>query len=248
MFALESTRLAATPSTDRKFKILVVEDDRTLREALRYNLVADGYEVAVADDGSEGLISARQDDPDVIILDLMLPTLSGIEVCKALRRDGSVVPVIILTARDSEMDRIGGLESGADDYVTKPFSMRELLARVGAQIRRMDMIKSVSLTSGDQIIDLGDLVINRGSRAVTLAGKQLDLRPREFDLLAHLAANPGRVYTRDQLLQDVWGFEYSGDTRTVDVHVRWLRLKIEKDPSKPTLLGTVRGVGYRISV
>lgn len=248
MFALESTRLTATPSTDRKFKILVVEDDRTLREALRYNLVADGYEVVVADDGSEGLISARQDDPDVIILDLMLPTLSGIEVCKALRRDGSIVPVIILTARDSEMDRIGGLESGADDYVTKPFSMRELLARVGAQIRRMDMLKSVSLTSGDQIIDLGDLVINRGSRAVTLAGKQLDLRPREFDLLAHLAANPGRVYTRDQLLQDVWGFEYSGDTRTVDVHVRWLRLKIEKDPSKPTLLGTVRGVGYRISV
>ena len=248
MFALESTRLAATPSTDRKFKVLVVEDDRTLREALRYNLVADGYDVVVADDGSEGLISARQDDPDVIILDLMLPTLSGIEVCKALRRDGSIVPVIMLTARDSEMDRIGGLESGADDYVTKPFSMRELLARVGAQIRRMDMLKSVSLTSGDQIIDLGDLVINRGSRAVTLAGKQLDLRPREFDLLAHLAANPGRVYTRDQLLQDVWGFEYSGDTRTVDVHVRWLRLKIEKDPSKPTLLGTVRGVGYRISV
>jgi DNA-binding response OmpR family regulator len=248
MFALESTRLTATQSIDRKFKILVVEDDRTLREALRYNLVADGYEVVVADDGSEGLISARQDDPDVIILDLMLPTLSGIEVCKALRRDGSIVPVIILTARDSEMDRIGGLESGADDYVTKPFSMRELLARVGAQIRRMDMIKSVALTSGDQIIDLGDLVINRGSRAVTLAGKQLDLRPREFDLLAHLAANPGRVYTRDQLLQDVWGFEYSGDTRTVDVHVRWLRLKIEKDPSKPTLLGTVRGVGYRISV
>ena len=248
MFALESTRLASTPSIDRKFKILVVEDDRTLREALRYNLVADGYEVVVADDGSEGLISARQDDPDIIILDLMLPTLSGIEVCKALRRDGSIVPVIILTARDSEMDRIGGLESGADDYVTKPFSMRELLARVGAQIRRMDMLKSVSLTSGDQIIDLGDLVINRGSRAVTLAGKQLDLRPREFDLLAHLAANPGRVYTRDQLLQDVWGFEYSGDTRTVDVHVRWLRLKIEKDPSKPTLLGTVRGVGYRISV
>ncbi len=248
MFALEFARLAATSSSDRKFKVLVVEDDRTLREALRYNLVADGYDVVVADDGSEGLVSARQDDPDVIILDLMLPTLSGIEVCKALRRDGSIVPVLMLTARDAEMDRIGGLESGADDYVTKPFSMRELLARVGAQIRRMDMLKSVSLTSGDQIIDLGDLVINRGSRAVTLGGKQLDLRPREFDLLAHLAANPGRVYTRDQLLQDVWGFEYSGDTRTVDVHVRWLRLKIEKDPSKPTLLGTVRGVGYRISV
>lgn len=233
---------------DRKFKILVVEDDRTLREALRYNLVADGFDVAVADDGSEGLIAARQDDPDVIILDLMLPTLNGIEVCKALRRDGSVVPVIMLTARDSEIDRIGGLESGADDYVTKPFSMRELIARVGAQIRRMDMLKSVSQSSVDQIIDLGDLVINRGSRLVTIEGRQLDLRPREFDLLAHLAANPGRVYTRDQLLHDVWGFEYSGDTRTVDVHVRWLRLKIEKNPSKPMLLGTVRGVGYRISV
>ncbi len=215
---------------------------------MRYNHVAVGYDVAVADDGSGGLIAARQDDPDVIILDIMLPVLNGIEVCKALRRDGSVVPVIMLTARDAEIDRIGGLESGADDYVTKPFSMRELIARVGAQIRRMDMLKSVSQSSVDQIIDLGDLVINRGSRLVTLEGKQLDLRPREFDLLAHLASNPGRVYTRDQLLQDVWGFEYSGDTRTVDVHVRWLRLKIEKDPSKPLLLGTVRGVGYRISV
>jgi DNA-binding response OmpR family regulator len=234
--------------SDRKFKILVIEDDRTLREALRYNLVAEGYEVLVADDGGVGLISARQDGPDVIVLDLMLPSLSGLEICKAIRRDGSIVPIIILTARDSELDRVGGLESGADDYVTKPFSMRELLARVGAQIRRMDMLKSVSQSTADQIIDLGNLVINRGSRGVTLDGKQLDLRPREFDLLAHLAANPGRVYTRDQLLQDVWGFEYSGDTRTVDVHVRWLRLKIEKDPSKPTLLGTVRGVGYRISV
>jgi DNA-binding response OmpR family regulator len=234
--------------SDRKFKILVIEDDRTLREALRYNLVAEGYEVLVADDGGVGLVIARQDGPDVIVLDLMLPSLSGLEICKAIRRDGSIVPIIMLTARDSELDRVGGLESGADDYVTKPFSMRELLARVGAQIRRMDMLKSVSQSTADQIIDLGNLVINRGSRGVTLDGKQLDLRPREFDLLAHLAANPGRVYTRDQLLQDVWGFEYSGDTRTVDVHVRWLRLKIEKDPSKPTLLGTVRGVGYRISV
>lgn len=240
--------MATIPSPDRKFKVLVVEDDHTLREALRYNLVADGYEVFIASDGGEGLVSARQDSPDVIVLDLMLPSLSGMEVCKALRRDGSIVPIIMLTARDSELDRVGGLESGADDYVTKPFSMRELLARVAAQIRRMAMLKSVSQSSVDQVIDLGDLVINRASRSVVLSGKSLDLRPREFDLLAHLAANPGRVYTRDQLLQDVWGFEYSGDTRTVDVHVRWLRLKIEKDPSNPTLLGTVRGVGYRISV
>ena len=229
-------------------KILVVEDDRILREALRYNLVAAGYEVVVASDGGEGLVSARQNSPDVVVLDLMLPSLSGMEVCKALRRDGSILPIIMLTARDSEIDRIGGLESGADDYVTKPFSMRELIARVTAQIRRMQMIKSISQNTTDEILDLGELVINRASRNVTLNGKSVDLRPREFDLLTHMAANPGRVYTRDQLLHDVWGFEYIGDTRTVDVHVRWLRLKIEEDPARPKILGTVRGVGYRINV
>ena len=229
-------------------KILVIEDDRILREALRYNLVAAGYEVVVASDGGEGLVSARQSSPDVVVLDLMLPSLSGMEVCKALRRDGSILPIIMLTARDSEIDRIGGLESGADDYVTKPFSMRELIARVTAQIRRMQMIKSISQNATDEILDLGELVINRASRNVTLNGKSVDLRPREFDLLTHMAANPGRVYTRDQLLQDVWGFEYIGDTRTVDVHVRWLRLKIEEDPARPKILGTVRGVGYRINV
>ena len=229
-------------------KILVVEDDRILREALRYNLVAAGYEVVVASDGGEGLVSARQSSPDVVVLDLMLPSLSGMEVCKALRRDGSILPIIMLTARDSEIDRIGGLESGADDYVTKPFSMRELIARVTAQIRRMQMIKSISQNATDEILDLGELIINRASRNVTLNGKSVDLRPREFDLLTHMAANPGRVYTRDQLLHDVWGFEYIGDTRTVDVHVRWLRLKIEEDPARPKILGTVRGVGYRINV
>ena len=229
-------------------KILVIEDDRILREALRYNLVAAGYEVVVASDGGEGLVSARQSSPDVVVLDLMLPSLSGMEVCKALRRDGSILPIIMLTARDSEIDRIGGLESGADDYVTKPFSMRELIARVTAQIRRMQMIKSISQNATDEVLDLGELVINRASRNVTLNGKSVDLRPREFDLLTHMAANPGRVYTRDQLLHDVWGFEYIGDTRTVDVHVRWLRLKIEEDPARPKILGTVRGVGYRINV
>ncbi|MDA1279519.1 MAG: response regulator transcription factor [Chloroflexi bacterium] len=245
--------MSFTPPTSkksdaRKFKILVIEDDLTLREALRYNLAAEGFSVVAMNDGGDGLISARQDEPDVIVLDLMLPRLNGVEVCKALRRDGSIVPVIMLTARDSELDRIGGLESGADDYVTKPFSMRELIARVGAQIRRMDMMKSVSGGGVDSVISLGELEINRASRAVMLRGKSLDLRPREFDLLAHLAVNPGRVYTRDQLLRDVWGFEYAGDTRTVDVHVRWLRIKIEDDPSNPKILSTIRGVGYRINV
>ena len=235
-------------SSDKKFKILVIEDDRTLREALRYNLVADGYEVVAVEDGGDGLVTMRQECPDVVVLDLMLPSLNGIEVCKAIRIDGSIVPIIMLTARDSEIDRIGGLESGADDYVTKPFSMRELLARVAAQIRRMEMLSTVLGSSEDEVLDLGQLKINRGARSATLQGKELDLRPREFDLLAHLASNPGRVYTRDQLLRDVWGFEYSGDTRTVDVHVRWLRLKIEQDPSNPVCLGTVRGVGYRLNV
>ena len=229
-----------------KPKILVVEDDRTLREALRYNLVAEGYVVFVAEDGGDGLFMARKEDPDVVVLDLMLPTLSGTEVCKALRRDGSIVPVIMLTARDAEGDRIGGLEAGADDYVTKPFSMRELLARVASQIRRMVMLKTVSVVS-EPSIDLGDLHINRDMHSVVVRGKDIELRPREFDLLAHLASNPGRVYTRDQLLQDVWGFEYVGDTRTVDVHVRWLRIKIEENPARPALLTTVRGVGYRLN-
>jgi len=231
-----------------KNKVLIVEDDRTLRETLRYNLVADGFDVVVAEDGGEGLMAARSENPDVIVLDLMLPSLSGIEICKSLRRDGSITPIVMLTARDAEVDRIGGLESGADDYVTKPFSVRELLARVNAQVRRMEMLQTYSETTPEQVSELGGLVIDGSSRTVKLNGETLELRPREFDLLAHLAANPGRVYTRDQLLQDVWGFAYAGDTRTVDVHVRWLRLKIEEDPAHPKMLGTVRGVGYRINV
>ena len=242
------SEMFANSQSTSKPKVLVVEDDRTLREALRYNLVAEGYVVVVAEDGGDGLFMARQEDPDVVVLDLMLPTLSGTEVCKALRRDGSIVPVIMLTARGAEVDRIGGLEAGADDYVTKPFSMRELLARVASQIRRLVMLKTVSAVSHEPSIDLGDLHINRDMHSVVVRGKDIELRPREFDLLTHLASNPGRVYTRDQLLQDVWGFEYVGETRTVDVHVRWLRLKIEEDPARPALLTTVRGVGYRLNV
>jgi DNA-binding response OmpR family regulator len=240
--------MASQPVVGAKKKVLVVEDDRTLRETLRYNLVADGFDVVVAEDGGAGLMAARSENPDVIVLDLMLPTLSGLEICKSLRRGGAIVPIVMLTARDAEVDRIGGLESGADDYVTKPFSVRELLARVNAQVRRMEMIQTHSDATPEQVIELGGLVIDGSSRTVSLNGDLLELRPREFDLLAHLASNPGRVYTRDQLLQDVWGFAYAGDTRTVDVHVRWLRLKIEEDPARPKLLGTVRGVGYRINV
>lgn len=240
--ALEMDTTVATRS-----KVLLVEDDRNLQEAIRYNLVAEGYEVFVAGDGEKALSLARTHRPDLLVLDLMLPQMSGMEVCRALRRDGITSSVIMLTAKDSEADRVAGLEVGADDYVVKPFSMRELLARVSAQLRRTAILRRSTDASETDIIEAAGISIDRAARRVTLLGKEVDLRPREFDLLAFLAARPGRVYSRDQLLQEVWGFDYSGDTRTVDVHVRWLRLKIEDDPSSPVRLQTVRGVGYRFS-
>ncbi len=228
-------------------KILLVEDDRNLQEAIRYNLVAEGYEVFVAGDGEKALSAARANRPDLLVLDLMLPGISGMEVCTALRREGSTAAVIMLTARDSEADRIAGLETGADDYVVKPFSMRELLARVSAQLRRTTVLSQPVPAAENEVIEASGIRIDQAARGVTLNGSEISLRPREFDLLAFLAARPGRVYSRDQLLQGVWGFDYSGDTRTVDVHIRWLRMKIEEDPSSPVRLQTVRGVGYRFS-
>ena len=194
-------------------KVLLVEDDRNLQEAIRYNLVAEGYEVLVAGDGEQALSLAREHNPDLLVLDLMLPQMSGIEVCRALRQEGATSSVIMLTARDSEVDRVSGLEVGADDYVVKPFSMRELLARVGAQLRRTALLNRSSSTAESDIIEAADIRIDRAARQITLHGNEVDLRPREFDLLAFLAARPGRVYSRDQLLQEVWGFDYSGDTR-----------------------------------
>lgn len=229
-------------------RVLLVEDDRNLQEAIRYNLVAEGYEVSVAGDGEKALSLARSTNPDLLVLDLMLPGMGGMEVCRVLRREGSTASVIMLTARDSEVDRVAGLETGADDYVVKPFSMRELLARISAHLRRTELLTSSAPAAEPDIIEAGGVRVDRGARRVTLDGAEVDLRPREFDLLAFLAARPGRVYSRDQLLQQVWGFDYAGDTRTVDVHVRWLRLKIEEDPSAPVRLQTVRGVGYRFSV
>ncbi len=218
-----------------------------MQEAIRYNLVAEGYEVFVAGDGEKALSLARVNRPDLLVLDLMLPGMGGIEVCSELRREGSSAAVIMLTALDSEADRVAGLETGADDYVVKPFSMRELLARVTAQLRRTALLRtSVSVVEPD-VIEAAGLRIDRAAREVSLDGREINLRPREFDLLAFLAARPGRVYSRDQLLQEVWGFDYNGDTRTVDVHIRWLRMKIEEDSSTPVRLQTVRGVGYRFS-
>lgn len=234
------------PSSDSgRKKILVVEDDRNLLAALRYNLAAEGYAVETAPDGAQALKMARENGPDLIVLDLMLPIMGGLEVCRVLRREGSVAPILMLTARDSEVDRVVGLEVGADDYVTKPFSVRELLARVGALLRRVEMLRSSGEEQAPQRIAAGALDINPASRTVRLNGKEVPMRPREFDLIAYMAARPARVFTREQLLEQVWGFDYSGDTRTVDVHVRWLRMKIEDDPANPRRLQTVRGVGYR---
>jgi DNA-binding response OmpR family regulator len=226
-------------------KILVVEDDPGLLEALRYSLAAEGYEVSAVSDGGDGLRAARDQAPDLVILDLMLPTLGGLDVCRSLRLAGSITPILMLTARDSEVDRVVGLEVGADDYVTKPFSMRELLARVAAMLRRVEMQRREAAAEAPEVLEFDGLVVDVARRAVTLDGEPVQLRRKEFDLLAYLASSPNRPFSREMLLQNVWGYEYAGDTRTVDVHIRWLRMKIERDPSDPKRLLTMRGVGYR---
>ncbi|MCH7906109.1 MAG: response regulator transcription factor [Chloroflexi bacterium] len=232
--------------TSSNRRIAVIEDDPTLREALRYNLVSEGYDVGTAEDGAAGLELAREIDADLVILDLMLPGMGGLDVCRALRQGGSVVPIIMLTARDTELDRVVGLEVGADDYITKPFSMREMLARVASILRRVEMDHAEAAQQDDaEILEFDGLTIDTGRRLVSVDGRQVELRHREFDLLAYLASHPGRPFTRDALLADVWGYDYLGDSRTVDVHIRWLRMKIEREPSHPTRLVTTRGVGYR---
>lgn len=224
--------------------VLVVEDEENLLEALRYNLEREGYVVETAIDGEEALFAARDKRPEMVILDVMLPKLDGFEVCRILRRE-SDVPILMLTARGEEIDRVVGLELGADDYVTKPFSIRELMARVRNMLRR----STRSAVSGDSVgVDVlrsGDLEIDSTSHIVRRGGERLELKPREFDLLALLAKNRARAFTREQILERLWGHDYYGDSRTVDVHVRWLREKIEPEPSKPVRIVTIRGVGYR---
>ena len=225
--------------------VLVVEDEETLRRALVYNLEREGYRVLSSQDGADGLRQARESSPDVLILDLMLPTIDGLEVCRALRQTSSL-PIIILTAKVDEVDRIVGLEVGADDYVTKPFSMRELMARVKALIRRSDLRNGhAGLADPALALRAGPLELQPLARVLTRRGEPIALRPKEFELLAFLMRNPGVVFSRDVLLERVWGYEYPGGTRTVDVHIRWLRIKIEDDPSQPRLLTTVRGAGYK---
>ena len=223
--------------------ILIVEDDPNLLHTLQYNLNQEGYATLTAADGEAGLRMATRMSPDLVILDVMLPGLDGFEACRILRRQ-SETPVIMLTARGEEVDRLRGLEH-ADDYVVKPFSMPELLARVRNLLRRASSTQTSDLAGRSEIIRSEDLTIDRISHSVTLGDKTLDMKPREFSLLAMLAANKGRAFTRNQILERLWGHDYIGDSRTVDVHVRWLREKIELDPSKPRRIVTIRGLGYR---
>ena len=230
-------------------KILVVEDEPSLQETLVYTLEKLGYTVDAVGDGRQAVETARTFQPDLILLDLMLPGLDGFEVCKILRREMSV-SILMLTARDDEIDRVVGLEVGADDYITKPFSMRELMARVKAQLRRtqvirdeMEKIHTPEPPAKSFVFD--NLVINISRREVMLDGNILAMKPQEYELLVFFADHRGQMLSREFILERVWGWEYIGDSRTVVVHVRWLRQKIEPDPAKPVRIVTVRGGGYR---
>jgi len=224
--------------------ILIVEDDRALIDILKYNLNKEGYHVVTAFDGGQALDVARKNRLDIILLDVMLPVIDGFEVCRILRKE-MTVPILMLTAKDSEIDKIVGLEIGADDYLTKPFSMRELLARIRAMLRRSDMLESKP-PKEDISIRVGELEIDKGRRQVSVGGRVTELTKMEFDLLLFLAENKGIVFGREKLLDKVWGYDYQGETRTVDVHIRWLREKIEADPGNPSYLITVRGAGYKL--
>ncbi len=226
-------------------KIAVIEDDRTLAELIKYNLGRDGFTVVTAGDGHTGLELIRREKPEAIIMDVMLPGMDGFELTRLLRREIST-PILLLTARSDEIDKVLGLELGADDYLTKPFSMRELLARVKALLRRGELVRQEGAGIGEGgLLRARDIELDPGRHVLSVAGKTIDVTPKEFDLLSFLMTNRGQVFSRDILLDKVWGYDYPGDTRTVDVHIRWLRQKIEADPSQPKHLVTVRGVGYK---
>jgi DNA-binding response OmpR family regulator len=230
-------------------KILIVEDEKILRETLAYNLTNQGFDLITSGNGSEALEMMRTDPPDLMVLDIMLPGMDGFEVCRQVRTKSNI-PILMLTARDSEIDRVVGLEVGADDYMVKPFSMRELVARVKAMLRRGKFLQEEIQPSipkqevESMILNFSDLSIDLDRREILKHGEVLEARPKEFELFLYMAQNRGKALSRDKILQDVWGWNYVGESRTVDVHIRWLRQKIEVDPANPTRLVTVRGSGY----
>ena len=221
-------------------QVLLVEDEANIRETLRFNLLREGYKVVEAATGGDALKLARSEHPDIVLLDLMLPEMSGLEVCRLLRQDQSV-PIIMLTAKDQESDKVLGLGLGADDYITKPFSLQELFARITAVLRRST---NGNRRNGAETEAIGRFSIDRAARRVTIDGEELKLSRKEFDLLAFLLAHPGRVFSREQLIRQVWDYNFVGDRKTVDVHIRWLRQKLGED--LPLTVATVRGVGYRL--
>ena len=225
-------------------KILVIEDEENILEAIKYSLTREGYEVYGATDGEKGLEMAQELRPDLVVLDVMLPRMDGFEVCRILRRDMSM-PVFMLSARAEEIDKVVGLEIGADDYITKRFSMRELVARIRNSLRRMSADIASNMPIYSEAYTAGDLEVDVTAHIAKLDGKELNMKPREFELLSLLISNRRRAFSRDQILEHLWGYDYIGDVRTVDVHVRWLREKIEEDPAHPNKIVTIRGVGYR---
>ncbi|MBQ9411910.1 MAG: response regulator transcription factor [Oscillospiraceae bacterium] len=227
-------------------KVLIVDDERSIVDILEFNLVKSGYDTCKAYDGKEGLRLAREEKPDLILLDIMLPLMDGFAVCSALRKEGDNVPIIMLTAREQETDKVFGLESGADDYITKPFSMRELLARVKANIRR-GMMATPEPPAQENLIRVRELELDLDRHCVTKAGRELDLTQREFELLRFLAQTPGKAVSRQELMQQVWQYDYYGDLRAVDVAVRRLREKLEDNPAVPEYLMTRRGMGYYLA-
>jgi len=227
-----------------EYKVLIVEDDQMIVEIVEYNLKKEGYKTLVAYDGAKGAAMALSDDPDLILLDVMLPSMDGFEVCRMVR-EKSQVPIIMLTAREEEADKVLGLELGADDYITKPFSMRELMARVKANMRRVAKVQPERETAGDNL-NIGNLRIDLNRFEVQKNGAVIDITVREFDILKFLASNPDKAFSREQLMEEVWGYTY-GDPRTVDVAIRRLREKIENDPANPQYLLTKRGIGYCVA-
>jgi two-component system, OmpR family, response regulator RegX3 len=222
-------------------RVLVVEDEESFSDALSYMLRKEGFEVSVAATGTEALTEFDRTGADIVLLDLMLPEMSGIEVCRIIRAE-SGVPIVMLTAKDSELDKVVGLELGADDYVTKPFSLRELSARIRAIFRRAE--QAATEHNPPAAVTLGDVQVDLAGHRLLRDGEVLPVKPKAFELLAFLLRNPGQVFTRDQLLERVWGYDYAGETRTVDVHIHWLRGQLEPDPANPQFIHTVRGVGY----
>ncbi|MFB1080447.1 response regulator transcription factor [Jeotgalibacillus sp. JSM ZJ347] len=231
-----------------KKKVLVVDDEQSIVTLLKYNLEQSGYEVLTAYDGAEGIELVENEHPDLLVLDLMLPVMDGIEVCKQLRQKQIHIPIIMLTAKDEEFDKVLGLELGADDYMTKPFSPREVVARVKAILRRSGRIevKEPEIEIEEDFIELGEVKVFPEQYEAYYKGEQIDLTPKEFELLVYLIENKGRVLTRDQLLQTVWNYDFAGDTRIVDVHISHLREKIEENTKKPVYIKTIRGLGYKM--